>query len=58
MKRMDRFMLYVIACLLAVNNAYRVLYTEFDHTYKTWLGVGFGFIFLGIIAMIVKKKGY
>lgn len=51
-------MLYVIACLVAVSNGYRVLGTEFDHTYKTWLGVGIGFIVLGVIAIIVKKKGY
>ncbi len=51
-------MLYVIACLVAVNNGYRVLGTEFENNYMTWLGVGIGFIALGIIAIIVKKKGY
>jgi len=56
MKKLDRFCIYVIACFVALNNAYQMIGTNYDEAYNTWVIVAIVVLACGIINIFLTKK--
>ena len=54
MKKLDRFAIYVIACFLALNNAYQMIGTDYDFAYATWIVIAGICLGAGFCTLIFK----
>jgi len=55
MKKLDRFAIYMIACLLSFNNAYQMIGTDYKFPYYAWILMGIFIIIVGAYNIISKK---
>ena len=54
MKKIDRFVIYLIACFLALNNAYQTFGTSYHLMYWSWIVIACVCFLAGLI-MIGRK---
>lgn len=55
MKKIDRFAIYVIACFLALNNAYQMIGTDYHFAYTAWVIVACMCFTIGIGILFMKN---
>ena len=48
MKKLDRFAIYMIACFLALNNAYQMIGTDYNWVHDVWVSVAIICMILGL----------
>jgi len=56
MKKLDRFTIYVIACFLALNNAYQMIGTNYDFAYDAWIIIAGMCLAIGTSTFLFKNN--